>query len=142
MLARWLALLLALGLPVLASAQTPTLVEKVETAPFTAPPDAPLPSPLPLGQQHLVALHLSIFQPTAATYRPEDETIRYYLTADVNISWLHDFSPHLGWEMGMKFGIAQRIAGTWGSFFDRSARDVSFNKSMYPLVNVFWGFRF
>src|SRR5262245_28672821 len=49
------------------AAPTPPVATRTETAAAVSPVDGPLPNPLPLGQQHLFGLHLSIFQPTVVT---------------------------------------------------------------------------
>ena len=36
-----------------------------------------------------------------------------FLAGDVDVSWLHDFSPHFGWEFGLKVGLAGRVGGEW-----------------------------
>lgn len=71
----------------------------------------------------------------------EPKTARYYLAADVELSWLHDFSDRLGWEMGVKLGLAGRVGGQWGSE-DPPNTPFAFGKSVYPIYNLFWGFRF
>ena len=63
----------------------------------------------------------------------------YYLAGDVDISWLHDFSPHFGYEIGLKLGIAGRLAGTVGRDYPRG---VMWGKDFYPIVSVYSGFRF
>jgi hypothetical protein len=65
-------------------------------------------------------------------------TQRAYLAADVDISWLHDFSPRIGYEVGIKLGIAGRVTGDSDSY----PHGVMFSKDLYPLINVFSGFRF
>jgi hypothetical protein len=64
----------------------------------------------------------------------------FYLAADVDVSWLHDFSPHFGFEVGVKAGIAGRVGGSWGG----SARPdaVMFGRDFYPILSVYSGFRF
>ena len=63
----------------------------------------------------------------------------YYLFADVDVSWLHDFSPHFGMELGVKVGIAGRVSGRVGQDYPEF---VMFGKDVYPLFSVFSGFRF
>jgi hypothetical protein len=68
----------------------------------------------------------------------ERTTVRTYLAGDVDISWLHDFSPHFGYEVGIKLGIAGRLEGTMGDY----PRFVMFSRDLFPLINIFSGFRF
>lgn len=62
-----------------------------------------------------------------------------FLVADVDVSWLHDFSPNFGFEVGVKLGIGGRVSGDIGE--DR-VEWVMFGKNFYPVVSVFSGFRF
>jgi hypothetical protein len=62
-----------------------------------------------------------------------------FLVADVDVSWMHDFSPNFGFEVGLKLGIAGRVGGQIGE--DR-VEWVMFGKNFYPVVSVFSGFRF
>ncbi len=39
------------------------------------------------------------------------ETDRTFLTLDANISWLHDFTPALGWEIGLTIGARIGLTG-------------------------------
>lgn len=63
----------------------------------------------------------------------------YFLVGDVDISWLHDFSPHFGFELGLKLGLAGRVGGEVG---DRYPRALMFGRNFYPVVSVFTGLRF
>lgn len=63
----------------------------------------------------------------------------YFLAADVDISWLHDFSPHFGYEIGLKLGLAFRVAGDVG---DSYPGFVMFGRNLYPVISVYSGFRF
>jgi hypothetical protein len=58
-----------------------------------------------------------------------------FAAADVDISWVHDFSNRIGYELGLKLGIAGRLAGT-------GDRYLTFNSDLFPIVSVFSGFRF
>lgn len=62
-----------------------------------------------------------------------------YLAGDVDVSWLHDFGPHLGFELGMKFGLAGRVGGDVGDCYPRS---VMWGRNLYPIVAVYSGLRF
>jgi hypothetical protein len=72
-------------------------------------------------------------------YRPNFYNSLYYLALDVDVSWLHDFGPHFGYEIGMKVGLAGRVGGTVGSHFTRS---VMFGKDVFPILNFYSGLRF
>lgn len=61
-----------------------------------------------------------------------------FLVADVDLSWLHDFTPHFGFEMGVKLGIAGHISGRIG----RYPRGVTFGRDCYPILALYSGFRF
>lgn len=63
----------------------------------------------------------------------------YYFAGDVDISWLHDFSPYFGYEIGVKLGIAGRVAGRVG---DDYPRGIMWGKNLYPILSVYSGFRF
>jgi len=63
----------------------------------------------------------------------------YYLAGDVDISWLHDFSPHFGYELGIKLGIAGRLSGRVGDDYPKA---VMWGRNLYPIVSVYSGFRF
>jgi hypothetical protein len=58
-----------------------------------------------------------------------------FAAADADISWVHDFSERFGYEVGVKLGLAGRLAGS-------GDRPLMFSKDWFPLVNVFSGFRF
>ncbi len=61
-----------------------------------------------------------------------------YLVADVDLSWLHDFGPHFGFEMGVKLGLGLKVAGR----LDRYPRGVMFGRDLYPILALYSGFRF
>lgn len=63
----------------------------------------------------------------------------YFLVADVDISWLHDFSPHFGYEIGLKLGIGGRVGGEVGKSYPRG---LMFSRDFYPVVSVYTGLRF
>jgi hypothetical protein len=63
----------------------------------------------------------------------------YFVYGDVDISWLHDFSPHFGFELGMKLGVAGLVSGNVGENYPRG---LMFGKSAYPIIGVYTGFRF
>jgi len=73
-----------------------------------------------------------------STYRSFSNTL-YFIAGDVDISWLHDFTPHFGFELGVKFGLAGRVAGTVGSNYPGP---IMFGKNIYPIFNIYSGFRF
>ncbi len=62
-----------------------------------------------------------------------------YLAGDIDFSWLHDFSPRFGYELGLKLGIAGRISGNVG---DHYPRGVMWGRDLYPIVALYTGFRF
>lgn len=61
-----------------------------------------------------------------------------FLVADVDLSWLHDFGPHFGFEMGVKLGLGLKVAGQTG----RYPRGVMFGRDLYPILALYSGFRF
>lgn len=61
-----------------------------------------------------------------------------FLVGDVDISWLHDFSPHFGFELGVKLGLAGRVGGEVGRSYPRG---LMFGRDFYPVVSFFLGFR-
>lgn len=63
----------------------------------------------------------------------------YWLFGDVDVSWLHDFGPHFGFELGVKFGLAGLVGGEIGRSYPRF---VMFGKSVYPIFSIYSGFRF
>lgn len=63
----------------------------------------------------------------------------YFLAGDVDFSWLHDFSPRFGFELGMKLGLAGRLAGDVGDCYPSG---VMWGKNLYPIVAFYSGFRF
>jgi|GEM_PF-7126690 len=63
----------------------------------------------------------------------------YYLAGDVDFSWVHDFTPRFGFELGMKLGLAGRIGGSLG---DDYPSGVTWGKNLYPIVAFYSGFRF
>lgn len=75
-------------------------------------------------------------------YRNSPRTPRTYIAADVDISWVHQYAPHFAWESGLKLGVAGKVGGTWGKDRANVQRSLMFGKDCYPLLNVFWGFRF
>jgi hypothetical protein len=56
----------------------------------------------------------------------------------MDVSWLHDFSPHFGFELGMKVGVAAKVAGT----LNRYPRAVMFGRDCYPILALYSGLRF
>ena len=64
-----------------------------------------------------------------------------FLAADVDISWLHDFSPHFGVEIGFKLGLAFRASGQVGDW-TRGIPNTMFNSNLFPIVSFFYGLRF
>ena len=42
------------------------------------------------------------------------ETDRYFLNLDVDLSWLHEFTPSFGWELGLHLGLRTGLSGTEG----------------------------
>lgn len=62
----------------------------------------------------------------------------WYAFGDVDVSWLHDFGPHFGFELGVKLGLAGRVAGKVGRDYPSF---VMFGKDFYPLFSVYAGFR-
>lgn len=62
-----------------------------------------------------------------------------YLAGDVDVSWLHDFSPRFGWELGVKVGLAGRLSGRVGRDYPDF---VMFGKDIYPIFSIFSGVRF
>ena len=63
----------------------------------------------------------------------------YFVYGDVDISWLHDFSPHFGFELGMKLGVAGLAGGNIGKYYPRS---LMIGPGAYPFVAFYSGFRF
>lgn len=63
----------------------------------------------------------------------------YYLAGDIDISWLHDFSPHFGFEFGIKVGIAGRLSGNVGHDYPSG---IMWGKDLYPILSIYSGFRF
>ena len=63
----------------------------------------------------------------------------YFVAGDVDISWLHDFGPHFGFELGVKLGLAGRVSGDIGKYYPRS---LMFGKDVYPIFAIYSGFRF
>ena len=58
----------------------------------------------------------------------------YFLIPDVEISWLHDFASHFGWEIGLNLGLG---VGAWQAYGDQSGRI-----GPIPMLSAFSGFRF
>jgi hypothetical protein len=63
----------------------------------------------------------------------------YYLFGDVDLSWLHDFGPHFGFELGVKFGLAGRVSGTVGRDYPSFEM---WGKDVYPVASLYTGLRF
>ena len=63
----------------------------------------------------------------------------FFLAGDVDVSWLHDFGPRLGFELGLKVGLAGRVGGTVGRCYPR---DVMWGKDLYPILALYTGLRF
>ncbi len=82
-------------------------------------------------------LGLHCFPRTGAGFFSGRATTRVYAAADVDISWLHDFSPHFGYELGLKLGLGVRLSGDWDD-----PPGTMFTESAFPIVSVFSGFRF
>ena len=61
-----------------------------------------------------------------------------FLVTDVDISWLHDFGSHFGFELGVKLGLAGSVVGNLG----RYPRGVMFGRDLYPILALYSGFRF
>jgi len=62
-----------------------------------------------------------------------------YAFGDVDVSWLYDFTPHVGFELGVKVGLAGRLSGRVGADYPR---DVMWGKDLYPILAVYSGLRF
>ena len=56
----------------------------------------------------------------------------------MDVSWLHDFSSHFGFELGVKLGLAGCVVGNLG----RYPRGVMFGRDLYPILALYSGFRF
>ncbi len=63
----------------------------------------------------------------------------YYVFGDIDISWLHDFTPHVGFEVGLKLGLAGRVSGQVGRDYPSG---VMFGKDVYPIISIYSGLRF
>ncbi len=63
----------------------------------------------------------------------------FFLAGDVDVSWLHDFTPRCGFELGLKFGLAGRVGGTIGNCYPR---ELMWGNSLYPILGVYTGLRF
>jgi hypothetical protein len=63
----------------------------------------------------------------------------YYLAGDIDISWLHDFSPYFAYELGIKLGLAGRLSGRVG---DDYPSGIMWGKNLYPILSLYTGFRF
>lgn len=63
----------------------------------------------------------------------------FYVFGDIDISWLHDFSPHFGFELGVKVGLAGRVGGNIG---DDYPNGITWGSSLYPIFALYSGFRF
>ena len=58
-----------------------------------------------------------------------------FLAPNVDVIWLHDFSPHFGWELGVHAGIGIGLSG-------RDDHDRDAGGRLTPLFSVFTGLRF
>lgn len=63
----------------------------------------------------------------------------YYIAGDIDISWLHDFGDHCGFELGVKIGLAGRVGGTVGNDYPNV---VMFGRDFFPIFNFYSGLRF
>jgi hypothetical protein len=70
-------------------------------------------------------------------FQDAEPTTRYFLAADVDVSWLHDFGSHFGFELGLKVGLGLRAAGHW-----EHPTSTMFGPDAFPIVSVYSGFRF
>jgi hypothetical protein len=89
-----------------------------------------------------LGVHIVPYWDRFHNWRPTDPQSRgglHFLAADVDISWLHDFTPHCGYEIGVKLGLGVRVAGTTGSDYPSA---VMFGPDVYPILNVYSGLRF
>ena len=66
-------------------------------------------------------------------------TSLFFLAGDVDVSWLHDFTPRCGFELGLKFGLAGHLGGTIGKCYPRG---VMWGKDLYPILGAYTGLRF
>ena len=82
-----------------------------------------------------------IWRPSHYRYYQDyrDRNALSYLAGDVDFSWLHDFSPHFGFELGLKLGIAGRFSGDVGDVYPSG---VMWGRNLYPIVAMYSGFRF
>jgi hypothetical protein len=58
----------------------------------------------------------------------------YFVIPDVEVTWLHDFANHCGWELGLDVGLG---VGVWQASGLESGR-----VSPVPILSAFTGFRF
>jgi hypothetical protein len=63
---------------------------------------------------------------------PKEDVL--FLAPTVDISWLHDFTPHFGWELGLHVGLGVGLAG-------RDYRGESAGGMVTPLLSLYTGFR-
>jgi hypothetical protein len=63
----------------------------------------------------------------------------YWVYGDIDISWLHDFSPHFGFELGFKVGVAGLVGGRVGRHYPDF---VMMGKGAYPIFGIYSGLRF
>jgi hypothetical protein len=62
-----------------------------------------------------------------------------FVAADVDISWVHQFSPRFAFELGTKLGVAGRVSGQVGRYYPSY---VMFGRDFYPVISFYTGFRF
>lgn len=70
------------------------------------------------------------------SYPYEPETDRYYLTVDANFGWLHNFTPTVGWEIGLNLGAQIGLSGQ-----ERGGRKVS-GRVADGTIGLYTGLRF
>jgi hypothetical protein len=63
----------------------------------------------------------------------------FFLAGDIDVSWVHDFSPRFGFELGLKFGLAGRVGGTIGDCYPRN---LMWGNSVMPILGAYTGMRF
>ncbi|HEX3152592.1 MAG TPA: hypothetical protein VHR66_31255 [Gemmataceae bacterium] len=64
------------------------------------------------------------------------ESDRYFINMDVNVGWLHELSPYIGWELGINFGLRVGLSGQ-----DRHDRDIS-GRVNGGTIGLYTGLRF
>jgi hypothetical protein len=62
-----------------------------------------------------------------------------YLVGDVDVAWLHDFTPRFGWELGVKVGLAGRLSGKVGRDYPYY---IMFGRDLFPVFGIYSGVRF